>query len=168
MGSYVDTSTIISYALNGDKNHPKALKLLDGVKDVEDLYISTLTILELNSVLSRRISEYKIQPVFEKKVPPEIKVKIAVEYTIQSLNFIIIPDDTPNTIIGSNNIESHNIFHESIKLAPKIRLRTLDLMHATQAYLNKSILGCIISFDKDFNKKKDLIEKHTELVVKCE
>lgn len=166
MGSYIDTSTIISYALKGDKNHPKALQLIDEIKDVEEFYISTLTILELHSVLSRRINDYKIPPSFEKIASPSSKVKIAVKYTIESIKLNIIPDNSMTEKLGSTGFDGRQIFHESIELAPKIKLRTLDLMHATYAYLNKDCLDCIISFDKDFKKKKDLIEEHTDLSVK--
>ena len=169
MSSYIDTSTIISYALKNESNHDEAKNLIDNmIRNGDDFYVSALTILELYSVLARKISDYRIQPGLENRVSPEMKVKIAVNFTIGKLNLHIIPDNNNVTKLDGVNVDIHEIYHESIKLAPKIKLRTLDLIHATYAYLNNSSINQIVSLDKDFQRKKREIENHTNIKVKYE
>ena len=167
MVSYVDTNVIVSYAL-GDDNHPKAVKMINEVKNEGQLYISTFTIVELYSVLSRNISKYKLPPTFEELIHPSMKVKLAVEYALGKLNFNILPDDSVVKELEGIKVKAHRLFYKAIKLAPKIKLKTNDLVHIAYAHQlkRKGKIDSIMTLDEDFKKKRDLIKKHTKLLVK--
>lgn len=168
MGTYVDNCLIWAYSLKERVHINNATNIIENILKNEDLYISTYSLLEMYSFLSRNPTKYKIPPGLEKSNPSKlIKVRIAVEYTLRSLKLNIYEDDGKTVPLGTTKINTHEIFYECTQLAPRIELPSGDLIHATYAYLMKKegIVNQIATLDNHFEEKKGPIKVFTGLDV---
>ena len=97
---YLDTNVVIAYNDKLDPNHDKARKLLENLRDVK--VVSKLTLLELASIYSR--------------ADLDDPLSLAI-YSIDNAGARIV------------NIDLAKILVEAFKLAPFLKLKTLDLIH---------------------------------------
>ncbi|MGB2843059.1 MAG: type II toxin-antitoxin system VapC family toxin [Halobacteriota archaeon] len=160
---YLDTDVILSYsfATRGDE-HLRAVNLIEKIEGSK-FYASPFTILELCCTVSRDINKYKLPSPTFRKQKEEIKVKMAVEYAIRSLNLTVCSDDTANKEMGWLGIKVFSRYFDAIKLAPKVKLRTGDTLHVAYACQLKKDgrIEYIVSLDDDFQKKGESIERET-------
>ena len=91
-----------------------------------------------------------------------------VEYVIRRLNLAVSSDsDEITNEIEGLGIKMFSKYFDGIKLAPKVKLRTGDVLHIAYAcqMKNEGKIEYIVSLDEDFQKKKDLIENETDIKV---
>jgi predicted nucleic acid-binding protein len=162
---YVDTNAVLDYAFETRERHERAKELIDETGG--DRYISSFVVLELYCVISRNIEDFSYPFDFEKATAPEIKVKTIVKYAIRKLSPIIFPDKVEIKEIEELNIKVFNKYFEGIRLTPEIKMPSRDTLHV--AYANElkkdGKIKYILTFDSDFIKKKDLIERITGIQI---
>ncbi|ARM76695.1 type II toxin-antitoxin system VapC family toxin [Acidianus manzaensis] len=125
MKYYVDTSVIIAYVIDSDPNHEKAVEVL---LDKGDRIISQLTVTELYSVFSRRVKD-------------EIVVESLVNYSIKKVG------------VKVERIDFNEVFKKVSEIAPKVKLKTLDLLHLIiSIILNSEILTLDKELEEAYKK----------------
>jgi len=166
--SYLDTSVIIAYCIEGDPHHDKAVKVIEKLKEKNKLYASALTLVELYSWLSRNIQKYRLPPGIEEVMDYEGKLRLTVTYCLQSLPIQIFSDEVKLTSIGE--LKLFHKFSEAINLAAKLKLRTLDLLHITYIIqlAEKEHVKLFVTFDSDILNKKEIIQKYTGIWIVSE
>lgn len=168
MGTYVDNCLIWAYTLKEKVHINNATNIIENILKDEDLYISTYSLLEMYSFLSRNPTKYKIPPALERSNPSKlIKVRIAVEFTLRSLGLNIYEDNGKTEQLGTTKTKTHKIFYECTQLAPRVELPSGDLIHATYAFMMKEegIVNQIATLDSHFEEKKGHIKVFTGLDV---
>jgi len=94
--SYLDTCVIISYCVDGDPNHNKAVNIIEKLKKINGIdkfYASTLTLVELYSAVSRNIQSYRLPPGIEEIANYKIKLRSTIAYFLQLLSIYIFSDE---------------------------------------------------------------------------
>jgi len=112
-----------------DQNHILALELLKRV-EAEDKAVSKITLLELASVYSRAGLENPLA---------------LAHYSIKKVGGKILDTDL------------NKMSDEAFRLAPTIKLKTLDLLHIAACKTLK--IKKIVTFDEDMISKKNAIEE---------
>ncbi|GBC71201.1 tRNA(fMet)-specific endonuclease VapC [Candidatus Calditenuaceae archaeon HR02] len=107
---YVDTSLIISYVDEKDPQHNVAEKLVQDIRG-EKLVVSSLVLTELASVYSRAGLEKPLQLAM---------------YSVELIGAELVEIDFNETL------------KQSFRLAPTLRLKTLDLLHVATCHLIKA------------------------------
>ncbi len=134
---YLDTNVIISFVDEVDPNHLLAADFLRKVGE-ERVVVSRLTLVELASVYSRA----------ELEEPLSLAI-----YSVEK--------------VGAEVVEAglDEVLMQSFRLAPRLRLRTLDLLHVAAC---KSIgAKRFATFDKEIRAKaKEIAELGIEVVPK--
>jgi len=125
---YIDTNVIIAFIDELDPNHDRANKLLKTLKD--DRVVSKLTLIELASVYSRA------------KLDEPLALAI---YSVERIKAKII------------DINFNEVLIQAFKLAPFLKLRTLDLLHVAMC----KVIGAklFVTFDKDIIAKANVIRE---------
>jgi len=133
-GCYVDTSIIIARYKPADDLH-KISKTLFEKSDLK-LYISPITLIELYSILSRISKELELPLV----KGPLLDTLIA--FIIEDCKLIIVSRThaIEETIVGQP-YKSTIEYHILMRFAEKLRLRTLDMLHLSYAWMIKRTLG---------------------------
>lgn len=164
---YIDTNAVLDYAFPCEvrDRHKKVKALIDGTRG--DCFISSFVVLELNCVISREMKDFSYLFDFERATTHEIKVKAIVKYAIRKLDPIIVPDDVKIKEIADLKIKVFDKYFEAIRLASKIKLHSRDTLHVAYAHELKkdNKIKYILTFDSDFIKKKDLIERNTGIQI---
>ena len=117
--------------------HLAARRLLDTVPR-EARIASPLVQLELLSVTARKAAD---------ALPEEVEA--LVEYSLRETGVRVL------------QLDWHSLIASAMEFAPLLRLRSLDLLHVTAAYILDA--DEIITLDKDIIRKSALIEKHLGL-----
>lgn len=112
-----------------DQNHALALELLKRIES-KDKAASKITLLELASVYSRAALENPLA---------------LAHYSIRKVRGKMLDTDLNKTS------------DEAFKLAPTIKLKTLDLLHIAACKTLK--IKKILTFDEDMTSKKNAIEE---------
>jgi len=159
---YLDTDVILAYNYETEVQHWRAVNLIEKIEGSK-FYASPFSILELCCTVSRDINKYKLPSPTFRKQKEEIKVKMAVEYAIRSLNLTVCSDDTANKEMEWLGAKVFSRYFDAIKLAPKAKLRTGDTLHVAYACQLKKEgkIEYIVSLDNDFQEKEVLIENET-------
>ena len=135
---YLDTNVIVSYVNPRDPLHGAARRLIESLRS-RGLVVSQLVPLELSSVYSRTMRLTSLE------------IEALVEYSL--------------SVTGARleQVDCDRLILEAKLKAPELKLRTLDLLHVTAAYL----LGAeaIATFDRDIIAKRDQILKTLHLHV---
>ncbi|RZN43496.1 MAG: PIN domain-containing protein [Methanophagales archaeon ANME-1-THS] len=159
---YLDTDVILAYNYETEVQHWRAINL---IKDIEGgkFYTSPFAIVELYCTVSRDINNICIQVKHLRKQKEEIKVKTVVEYVIRSLNLTVCSDGVANEEIEWLGVKVFSKYFDAIKLAPKVKLRTGDLLHVAYAWQlkNEGKIGYLVSLDDDFQERNEVIENET-------
>ncbi len=125
---YVDTNVIIAFIDELDPNHSKAVELLKSLKG--DRVVSKLTLIELASVYSRA------------NLDDPLALSI---YSVKHIGAKVV------------DIDFNEILIHAFKLAPLLKLRTLDLLHVAACKIMNA--KYFVTFDRDIISKSSLIEK---------
>jgi predicted nucleic acid-binding protein len=162
--SYLDTSVIIAYCIDNDPHHGKAVSMIKRLKQADKMdrfYASTLTLVELYSVVSRNIESYKLPPGIEDITNHKIKLHITISYFLRLLSIYIFSDEAKLT-----DLDSLKLFYKflAINLANELKLKTLDLLHIAYAsqLVKKGIIRFFATFDSEILDKKEAILKIQE------
>lgn len=126
--AYIDTNVIISYIDELDPNHAKAGELFKSIEG--DKFVSRFTLIELASVYSRA----------------GLKDPVALAiYSIKRINAKMVEADL------------NKVITQSLKLAPNLKLRTLDLLHISICHT--AGIKRFVTFDKEIISNSKEIEK---------
>ncbi len=125
---YLDTNVVIAFVDELDPNHGRALKFLRRLKG--DRVVSELTLVELASVYSRA------------------GLRNPLSLALYSVE-----------VVGAKVVRAGlgEVLRQAFKLAPTLRLRTLDLIHvATCKVIGADLFA---TFDKDIVAKRDAVRE---------
>lgn len=125
---YLDTNVVISYADELDPNHERALEILESLEG--ERVTSRLTLLELVSVYSRA------------GLPQPLAHAL---YSLKLAKAKLVDVDLGEALM------------HALKLAPHLRLRTLDLLHIALAILVGARV--FITLDKEIKSRNSELEK---------
>ena len=164
---YIDTNIVLSYNFTTEETHLRAFNLIRKIKkSTDEFYISPLTILELYCVVSRNINKYTLPPIalilFRSD---KDKVEYIIKYSIQRLNLKICQEINTNSELENLNIEIFSEYQCAIKLSPRIKLRSLDMLHIAYAFRlrKEGKIKYIVSLDKEIRERKLLIKNITDI-----
>ncbi len=143
---YLDTSFVIALSVKTDINHEVAVSF---EKMIKDPVISDLVVGEVYVYFSRTLSNISTGVLEEYDF--EEKVEAMAEYALKRSGARIVHVDV-NELLGKVRY-----------YAPKIRLKTLDLLHVLAA--NSIGASRIITLDRDFVKKSKLISMYLNIDV---
>jgi predicted nucleic acid-binding protein len=117
-----------------DPNHAKAIKLLKSMES--DRVVSNLTVVELASVYSRA----------------ELEEPLALSiYSVRRINARVI------------DVDFNKVLLQALRLAPTIKLRTLDLLHVALCKITG--IRFFATFDRDVISKSNLIDKEVGIKI---
>ena len=156
---YIDTSVIVAAIDRGDGRNKEAEKFL--LREKEKV-ISPLVLTEIFSVVSRnsdRLTGFDVE-IDEEDLPAIIARLSVKKYGLK----LLYSFDKEFTIFGEAPAEVKLAF----TLAPKLKLRTLDLLHLSNAWnfkLNGYGVDEFATFDRGILDKADGIEKLTDIKV---
>jgi predicted nucleic acid-binding protein len=158
---YLDTNVILSYTHKMEELHWQAKNVIENLEG--EFYASPFAILELYCVVARNIDKYKLPLPHFRRLDEIEKVKTVVETAIRSLDLTVRPDDVADEEIEWLGVKVFSKYFDAIRLAPKIRLPTGDMLHVAYArqLKNEGKIEYIVSLDNDFQKKRELIENET-------
>ncbi len=159
---YLDTDVILAYNYETEVQHWRAVNLIEKIEGSK-FYASPFTILELYCAVSRDIGKYKLPFSSFRELKEETKVKMVIEHAIRSLNLTVCSDDITNKEVEWLGIKMFARYFDCIALAPKVKLRTGDILHVAYAcqLKNEGKIEYIVSLDDDFQKKEGSIERET-------
>jgi predicted nucleic acid-binding protein len=166
--AYLDTCVIISYCIDGDPNHNKAVNIIERLKKINGIdkfYASTLTLVELYSVLSRKIQSYRLPPGIEEIANYKIKLQSTIAYFLQLLSIYIFSDEAK--LADLDHLKLFHKFSDAINLATELKLGTLDLLHIAYAsqLVKKGLTKFFVTFDSEILDKKEIILKNIGMKV---
>ncbi len=157
---YIDTSVIVAAVDGGDRRNRDASKFLSREKEK---IISPLVLAEVFSVVSRNsaglISRFEVE-IDEKDLPAVIARLSMKKYGLR----LVYSFDREVTIFGEVPAEVKLAF----TLAPQLKLRTLDLLHLSNAWnlrLNGYRVDEFATFDSGILEKAVAIEELTDIRV---
>ena len=142
---YLDTSYVVALAVKTDVNHNNALRL---EREVEEPIISSLVAAEVYTYYSRTLSRILGKASLEDY---EEKIEAMVEYSIKRCKAKLL------------KVNLNDVVEQVRNYAPKIPLKTLDLIHLLIA----KALGAtrIVTLDSDFYRKRNQIKKWLNLNI---
>ncbi|MBO3801063.1 MAG: PIN domain-containing protein [Candidatus Brockarchaeota archaeon] len=158
--SYVDTSIIVA-ALDPEDPLQKSASMI--LKNEEDKIVSELVLLELASVLSRRISLTEFKEKL--KVREELVVPTLLLYLLKRFGLKYEKVDGRAKVPKFDSV--YFPIATAITISRRLRLKTLDLLHIAYIRLLKErgrALNTLITADEDFNNISD--EEKASLEIK--
>ena len=154
--SYIDTSIIVAALDPTDYRSKDALKILEEEKHK---IISELTLLELASVLSSR-RELVSNLADKLGLDIEITISAILLYLMKRFNLRHRGFERLTKIMPLGRI--YNPLATAIELSPKLRLKTLDLLHIAYVKLLKDEgepVYKLITADADFEEAREHLEE---------
>jgi len=157
--AYIDTNILISYYFDEDENHEYSVKIVEKLRSKhKQMYVSLLTIVELFSVISRKIQQLKLPPHIM-QLDEKARIHIIVKQILELLNPAVISDEPELSSI--NGFRGFHVFAKAVNLAYQLKLRTLDLLHIAYALdlASKGLVDSIVSLDKEIQEKEPMLQK---------
>ena len=160
--AYIDTSIIIAALDPYDPRRKEAISLLE---KEEFKIVSELTLAELASVLSRR--RELISTIADKlKLSKELTIVAILLYLTKrfKLKYMKILARSRIPLIG----DIYTPMAKAIMLSSKLGLKALDLLHVAYLEILKeegTPVTKLLTFDKDFKKAKEYLEKEVKVKV---
>lgn len=163
--AYVDTNVIVSRYLKNDPFKKKSEKFF--AKKPDSLYITALSVAELHSVFSRVGDKIEVSKEVKIEMPEALSTLVAFAVKHCGLTLISVPY-TVLVSIGNLNVRASVEQAISYSLAPKLKLRTLDLLHLALCYVLRmqGRLDTFITIDGDIHSSRDVIKQETGVKVK--
>ena len=156
---YLDTNVIIAVYKPNDPLYRDANKLFG---KSHSFVISPITIIELYSALSRIKPHMKLREEFK-----NINLDTLLVYIITDLKLKVITKTYITKLQLPNQMVKIPLeYYISIKLAEKIKLKTLDLLHIAYAYILKEEISYFVTGDRDIIQAKKRIKQQTGIEVK--
>jgi len=124
---YLDTNVVIAYIDESDSQHSKAVEIVE-IFDKKE--ISKLVLTELASVLARAGYENYLTLTI---------------YAAKAVKAIVL------------DVDFDEVYKYAIKLAGRVKLRTLDLLHITICLVNG--IDEFATFDQEIIKRKDVLKE---------
>ncbi|MBO3769592.1 MAG: PIN domain-containing protein [Thermoproteota archaeon] len=149
--SYVDTSIIVA-ALDPEDPLQKSASVI--LKNKEDKIVSELVLLELASVLSRRISLIEFKEKL--KIREELIVPTLLLYLLKRFGLKYEKADGRIKVSAFDSL--YLPMATAINLSRRLRLKVLDLLHIAYIRLFKEkgrALNTLITADEDFSNISD-------------
>ncbi|OLD03933.1 MAG: hypothetical protein AUJ07_05160 [Crenarchaeota archaeon 13_1_40CM_3_53_5] len=164
--AYVDTGVLIAAYAPKDPLRSAARNFLG--KSRASRIISSLTFEELSSVLSR-IEENLELPSILRQEPPQRRIRALVEYVVRDCRLTIASQVGSSRIrLGGRSVTMPMEYSTAAALAPKLKLRSLDLLHLAYASLISRLEFSISSFvtgDETILGKTDEIQESLNITV---
>ena len=159
---YIDTSVIVSALDPLDEKQKTSLQFLEEEKEK---VASELVMLELASVVSRRLDEVSI-PLREFSLSSEQLLIAILVYVFRrfSIKFVKIGGSMEIPLLGQMSLP----VAAAIELSAKIKLRSLDLLHIAYVKLLKEKgfkISAFATLDEDFVKAKEFLEKELSVAL---
>ena len=159
MTAYVDTCVALAYYFGEDAHHERAKRVVEELRRRgARLYASPLTILELHSVISRKLRELKLPPHI-RRLDEGARVSALAKLIIKALNVEVV-DDEPRTerIDGA---KAFHVYQRALELAVALKLKTLDLMHIAYALhlAEKGLASMFATLDGKILKRSRALAK---------
>jgi predicted nucleic acid-binding protein len=158
--AYVDTNILIAHYFEESKEHQGAEKIVEKLRrEGRQAFASSLTVVELASVISRNILKY------EAMIPPHIrmyderrKIRVLVKHMLKSLGSKVA-DDKPS-VERLDEAEAFHIFRRAVDHAPHLKLRALDLLHVAYALqlAEEGLLDVFATLDEGIVGRRDIME----------
>ncbi len=133
---YLDTSVIIAFVDEADPNHSAAVNLLDSLGEGEERAVSRLTLVELSSVYSR--------------AGLENPVALAMYSTRLAKARVV-------------DVNFDDVLRQAFTMAPRLRLRTLDLLHLVAC--KEARARAFATLDRDVKVKAEAVREHLGVEV---
>jgi predicted nucleic acid-binding protein len=157
---YVDTSVIVAAIDRGDRRNKEADKFL--LREKEKI-ISPLVLAEVFSVVSRNSD--RLMSGFDVEIDEEDLPAVIARLSMKKYGLnVIYSFDKEFTIFGEVPAE----IKLAITLAPKLKLRTLDLLHLSNAWnlrLNGYDVDEFATFDSGILEKAVVVGELTNIRV---
>ena len=156
---YVDTNVIIARYKPDDPLYPTANRLF---QNDYVFIISPITLIELYSVLSRVKPFLKFREELE-----NVNIDTIIAFILYDSKLKIVARSFMSRLqILGKRLRVPLEYHLVIKLAEKLRLKTLDMLHIAYAYMLRDTLDYIVTGDDDILKARELIKQHIGLEVR--
>jgi predicted nucleic acid-binding protein len=141
------------------------IERLKKINGIDRFYASTLTLVELYSVVSRNIQSYKLPPGIEEIANHRIKLRLTIAFFLQLLSIHIFPDEAKLTDL--DHLKLFHKFSEAINLASELKLKTLDLLHIAYAnqLMKKGLIKFFVTFDSEILNNKEIILKNIGIEI---
>jgi hypothetical protein len=172
MGTYVDTSVILSRYVPSDPN----LKIVDRFfrNYSKTKYISEISVLELHCVFARLVRGGLLVAINEARdfddLTVQQKVKVAVEHAVRTWRLtVIIPEkDSVKFPLSKQTLEVEYEVFEALRVSPRLGLKTLDTLHLVYARSIKDIapdLETFTTLDRDITSRRQEIQDELDIEV---
>jgi len=167
MSIYVDTGVALAYIITNDPNHQKAKRAIDSLKH-HGLIISDLSILEMLSVVSRRLHEIRIDYEFPTLISDEDKVRVIVSYCISRIGAEVrsVTPRRRKIFLPKITIMTTTPIYEASKLVYQLKLKTLDIIHLVIARLLGASM--FLTLDKDIIERSKDIKRVLGIDIICQ
>ncbi len=154
--SYIDTSIIVAALDPGDPRQGRARRILETGRDST---ASELVVAELASVISRR--EELVRSMADSLgLPRELVPTALILYILKrfKLSYRAVEGRAKTTLLGRMG----EPIATAVELAPNLRLKTLDLLHAAYIKILKETgepIHTLITADAEFEKASKQLEE---------
>lgn len=131
------------------------------------LHITALSLAELHSVFSRVEDQIEVPKGAKIRLPGALSTLVAFAVKHCNLTLVSVPHAVPVSI-GSLDVRASVEQAISYSLAPKLKLRTLDLLHLALCYVLRmqGKLDTFITIDGDIHSSRDIIKQETGVKVR--
>lgn len=171
MKAYIDTSVVISAYKPDETSHDASVQIAK--QDTIAKIGSYVLVTELFSVISRlyRDSQVKMpSPITNvlSKLPMEERTYTLINAIILDWN-LSCPNlglDVEQMRLKNFSLSMPEVLLDACTLAPKVGLKTLDLMHIACAKIMNEVSGDLryfVTLDRDILSNRELIDKMAEL-----
>jgi len=156
---------IVSRYLRNDPFRKKSEKFFS--KKSDSLYITALSLAEMHSVFSRVDDQIEGPKGAKIQMPDALSTLVAFAVKHCNLTLVSVPYAVPVSI-GNLDVRASVEQAISYSLAPKLKLRTLDLLHLALCYVLRmqGKLDTFITIDGDIHSTKEIIKQESGVKVR--
>jgi len=156
--AYVDTNMLISYYFDEEKLHEISVRIFNVLRAMQKkIYISSLTLVELYSVIARNLSRYRLPPHYM-VLDEEKKIHALVKDILEHLKPILVDDEPKLELFDKSSV--FHIYKKAIDYVATLKLKSLDLMHITYAIelAKRRLVDTFITLDKELMSRRQVLE----------
>jgi predicted nucleic acid-binding protein len=165
--AYVDTNVILARYFPDDKLHDKATSFIE--HNAQRKFASPVSIVELAAAVSRHQRDIRA-PKELLHEPQRRRIRAVVEFIIRDCNIIIaaVPASVRMKFAGTT-LSVPLEYHNSMRLAHALELKTLDLIHLAYADSLRRWgheIEAFVTGDSDILKNAEKIQEQLPFEVK--